>query len=38
VAKVVESFNREGKREELRDNLALKKTVDFLVDNAIIEM
>lgn len=38
VAKVVESFNREGKREELRDNLTLKKTVDFLVDNAIIEM
>jgi trigger factor len=37
VAKVVESFNREGKREELRDSLALKKTVDFLVDNAIIE-
>jgi len=38
VAKVVESFNKEGKREELRDNLTLKKTVDFLVDNAIIEM
>ena len=37
VAKVVESFNREGKREELRDNLTLKKTVDFLVDKAIIE-
>lgn len=37
VAKVVESFNREGKREELKDNLVLKKTVDFLVENAIIE-
>ncbi len=37
VAKVVESFNREGKREELRDSLILKKTVDFLLDNAIIE-
>ena len=37
VAKVVESFNGEGKREELRDSLVLKKTVDFLVDNAIIE-
>lgn len=37
VAKVIESFNREGRREELRSNLVLKKTVDFLVDNAIIE-
>jgi trigger factor len=37
VAKVIESFNREGRREELRGNLVLKKTVDFLVDNAIIE-
>ena len=36
VAKVVESFNREGKKEELKDNLVLKKTVDFLVENAII--
>jgi trigger factor len=37
LAKVIESFNREGRREELRGNLVLKKTVDFLVDNAIIE-
>lgn len=37
VAKVIESFNKEGRREELRGNLVLKKTVDFLVDNAIIE-
>ncbi len=37
LAKVVDSINREGKREELRDSLVLKKTVDFLIDNAIIE-
>jgi len=37
VARVIEEFNKKGKREELRDSLALKKTVDFLVDNAIIE-
>ncbi len=37
IARVIEEFNKEGKREELRDNLVLKKTVDFLVDNAIIE-
>ncbi len=37
VARVIEEFNKEGKREELRDSMALKKTVDFLVDNAIIE-
>ncbi len=36
LARVVESFNREGRREELRDSLLLKKTVDFLVENAII--
>ena len=37
LAKVIDSFNREGKREELRNNLFLKKTVDFLVEHAIIE-
>jgi trigger factor len=37
LAKVVDSINREGKREELRDSLVLKKTVDFLIENAIIE-
>jgi trigger factor len=36
VARVIESFNREGKREELREGLVMKKTVDILVDNAII--
>ncbi|MFQ6108717.1 MAG: trigger factor [Candidatus Aminicenantales bacterium] len=37
LARVVEAFNREGKREELKETLLLRKAVDFLVDNAIIE-
>ena len=37
LAKVVESFEREGRREELKDSLLLKKAVDFLVEHAIIE-
>jgi len=37
LAKVVESVNREGRREELRKNLKLKKAVDFLIEQAIIE-
>jgi trigger factor len=37
IARVIEEFNKEGKREDLRESLALKKTVDFLVENAIIE-
>ncbi len=37
LAKVVDSVNREGKREEIQRNLQLKKTVDFLVEQAIIE-
>lgn len=37
LAKVVDSINKEGKREELRDSLVLKKTVDFLIEHAIIE-
>jgi trigger factor len=37
VARVIEEINKEGKREDLRENLAMKKTVDFLVENAIIE-
>jgi len=37
LARVVESINKEGKKQELRENLLLKKTVDFLVKSAIIE-
>ncbi|MBN2246770.1 MAG: trigger factor [Candidatus Aminicenantes bacterium] len=35
-AQLVEQINREGKREDLRNNLLIKKTVDFLLENAII--
>jgi len=36
LAKVVETVEREGRREELRDSLVRRKTVDFLVESAII--
>ncbi len=37
LAKVIDTINKEGRREELKDSLLFKKTVDFLVKNAIIE-
>jgi len=37
LQKVVDSINKSGKKQELKQNLVLKKTVDFLVENAIIE-
>jgi trigger factor len=37
LVRVIENLNREGRREELRNNILLKKTVDFLVKHAIIE-
>jgi trigger factor len=37
LAKVIENFNREGRREELKETLLFRKAVDFLVDNAIIK-
>jgi len=37
VSRVVESINREEKRENLRNSLQLKKAVDFLIKNAIID-
>ena len=37
LQKVVDSINKSGKKQELKQNLVLKKTVDFLVKNAIIE-
>ncbi len=37
LARVIDTFNKEGRREELRDTLQIKKTVDFLVENAIIK-
>jgi len=37
LPKVVDSVNKSGKKQELKQNLLLKKAVDFLVENAIIE-
>ncbi len=37
LARVVESVNQEGQKEELKDNLLIRKTVDFLVKSAIME-
>jgi trigger factor len=37
LARVVESINQEGQKEELEDNLLIRKTVDFLVKSAIME-
>ncbi len=37
LTRVVETLKQEGRKEELRDNLLLRKTVDFLVESAIIE-
>jgi trigger factor len=37
LARVVESINQEDQKEELKDSLLIRKTVDFLVKSAIIE-
>jgi trigger factor len=37
LAKLVQTFNQEGRREELKESLLYRKAVDFLVDNAIIK-
>jgi trigger factor len=37
LAQVIDMVNKEGKREELRGSILFKKTVDFLVEQAIIE-
>ena len=35
LAQLVEKINQEGKREEIRSGLLLRKAIDFLVDNAV---
>ena len=35
-AQLAETINKEGKREELRNNLRIRKAVDFLLENVII--
>ena len=37
LARVIETFNQEGRREELKETLLYRKAVDFLVDSAIIK-
>ena len=36
-ARLLESFGQEGRRDGLKANLVLRKTVDFLVGQAIME-
>jgi trigger factor len=37
LARAMETFNQEGRRESLKSSLLLKKTVDFLAGQAIID-
>jgi trigger factor len=37
LARAIETFNQEERRDSLKNNLLLRKTVDFLLDQAIIE-
>jgi trigger factor len=37
LERVIESIKQEGQKEELKDNLLIRKTVDFLVESAIME-
>jgi len=35
LAQLVERVNQEGRREDIRDSLLLRKAIDFLLDNAV---
>jgi trigger factor len=37
LGRAIETFNQEDRRENLKTNLLLRKTIDFLVEEAIIE-
>lgn len=37
LAQVVDAMNRENRKEEVKQNLLLRKTIDFLVENATID-
>jgi trigger factor len=37
LARAMETFKQEGRRDSLQSSLLLKKTVDFLVEQAIID-
>ena len=36
LAQLIERVNQEGKREEIRNSLLLRKAIDFLIDNAVL--
>jgi len=36
LAQLIEKVNQEGRREEIRNSLLLRKAIDFLVDNAVL--
>jgi trigger factor len=36
LAQLIENINQEGQREDLRHSLRLRKTIDFLLDNAVV--
>jgi len=36
LAQAVEGINREGKRDDLKHRLLLRKTIDFLLENAVL--
>ncbi len=36
LAQLIENINQEGRREDLRHTLRLRKAIDFLLDNAVV--
>jgi trigger factor len=36
LAQLIEKVNQEGKREDIRHSLLLRKAIDFLLDNAVL--
>jgi trigger factor len=36
LAQLIEKITQEGKREDIRSRLILRKTIDFLLDNAVL--
>jgi len=36
LAQAVDSINREGRREDLKHSLLLRKAIDFLLENAVL--
>jgi len=36
LAQLAERVSQEGKREDIRNSLLLRKSIDFLLDNAVL--